>query len=227
MSAHIIGKYYATPPSLSDLETKQVRLDSTGAIAVGTSATSLGKAEDAAHVSGDTGVFVLALRTDTPASSAGTTGDYAAFNTDSLGHLWVREGFADGFVNNGDATASVSIKPLATNTYNQTLFQNLGANITLNVKSSAGNVFKVMMENVSGAPRYLQLHNTATTPGGAAVPQWTSPAIPPGGNIILGEEFFALSGMFFTTGIAFACSTTAATYTAAVATDHIFHCRYK
>lgn len=55
----------------------------------GVAATNLGKAEDAAHTSADVGVFVLALRTDTAASSAGTTGDYAALNTDSIGRLWV------------------------------------------------------------------------------------------------------------------------------------------
>lgn len=55
----------------------------------GTAATNLGKAEDGAHTSGDTGVFVLAVRTDTAAASSGTTGDYEALHTDSLGNLRV------------------------------------------------------------------------------------------------------------------------------------------
>lgn len=56
----------------------------------GTSAAHLGKAEDAAHASGDTGVFALAVRTDTAAASSGTTGDYEALHTDSVGALWSR-----------------------------------------------------------------------------------------------------------------------------------------
>jgi hypothetical protein len=56
----------------------------------GTSAAHLGKAEDAAHASGDTGVMSLAVRTDTAAASSGTTGDYEPFHTDSVGALWTR-----------------------------------------------------------------------------------------------------------------------------------------
>lgn len=55
----------------------------------GTGATNLGKAEDAAHTSGDVGVAVLTKRTDSAASSAGTDGDYATLNTDNTGRLWV------------------------------------------------------------------------------------------------------------------------------------------
>ena len=66
----------------------------------GTGATNLGKAEDSAHTSGDTGVAVLTKRTDTPASSASTDGNYATANTDSTGHLWSRDGFAPVYENN-------------------------------------------------------------------------------------------------------------------------------
>lgn len=58
----------------------------------GTTATDLGKAEDAAHTTGDTGVMALSVRTDTRASSAGTTADYAALATDASGSLWVNPG---------------------------------------------------------------------------------------------------------------------------------------
>ena len=53
----------------------------------GTTATALGKAEDAAHTSGDTGVMALAVRTDTAAARAGTDGDYIPLTTDSIGGL--------------------------------------------------------------------------------------------------------------------------------------------
>lgn len=54
----------------------------------GTTATSLGKAEDAAHASGDTGVMSLCVRRDTAATSATTDGDYSPCATDANGKLW-------------------------------------------------------------------------------------------------------------------------------------------
>lgn len=53
----------------------------------GTGATNLGKAEDAAHASGDTGVMALTVRTNTAASRAGTDGDYQPLITDTNGRL--------------------------------------------------------------------------------------------------------------------------------------------
>jgi hypothetical protein len=55
----------------------------------GTAATSLGKAEDAAHTTGDTGVMSLAVRSNTAASTSGTDGDYQPLITNTTGHLWV------------------------------------------------------------------------------------------------------------------------------------------
>lgn len=54
----------------------------------GTGATSLGKAEDAAHTSGDVGVMALAVRSDAAAATAGTDGDYQPLITDDTGRLW-------------------------------------------------------------------------------------------------------------------------------------------
>lgn len=55
----------------------------------GTSATNLGKAEDAVHASGDTGVMSLAVRNDSLAALAGADGDYAPFQVDASGALYV------------------------------------------------------------------------------------------------------------------------------------------
>ena len=57
----------------------------------GSGALALGKAEDAAHSSGDVGAFILAVRKDTAASTAGTDGDYTALVVGSDGGLWVRQ----------------------------------------------------------------------------------------------------------------------------------------
>jgi hypothetical protein len=56
----------------------------------GVAATSLGKAEDAAHSSGDTGVMALAVRTDTPAAASGASGDYEPMHTNKLGSVWMQ-----------------------------------------------------------------------------------------------------------------------------------------
>lgn len=53
----------------------------------GTAATSLGKAEDAAHSGGDTGVMSLAVRNDDLAALAGTDGDYAPLQVSQNGAL--------------------------------------------------------------------------------------------------------------------------------------------
>jgi hypothetical protein len=55
----------------------------------GTSAAHLGKAEDAAHASGDTGVMALAVRRDADTTLADTTGDYAPLQVNAAGSLKV------------------------------------------------------------------------------------------------------------------------------------------
>jgi hypothetical protein len=57
----------------------------------GTGATNLGKAEDAAHTSGDVGVMALGVRSDTLATLAGTDGDYTPFQVDENGAVWVHD----------------------------------------------------------------------------------------------------------------------------------------
>ncbi len=54
----------------------------------GVAATSLGKAEDAAHSSGDVGVMALAVRDDTLAAASGSEGDYEPLHTNLNGALY-------------------------------------------------------------------------------------------------------------------------------------------
>lgn len=192
----------------------------------GTTATSLGKAEDAAHSSGDVGIEILAKRTDTPAQSAGTDGDYSTVNNDNLGHLWSREGYAAVAEDNTNGVIAQAIKPLATSTYSWTLFTNFGANTTLNVKASSGNVKSLYCHNSNAAARYIQLHNTATTPAGAAVPLMTF-LIPAAGSVLIDGSFLGDNGYNFSTGIAFAYSTTEGTYTAATAGEQFTQIMFK
>lgn len=62
-----------------------------GSVVPGTTATKLGKAEDAVHGSGDVGVMALAVRADT-ATATGADGDYVPLLTDSAGKLHVNVG---------------------------------------------------------------------------------------------------------------------------------------
>jgi hypothetical protein len=55
----------------------------------GVGATNLGKAEDAVHADGDTGVMSLAVRNDTLAALGSADGDYAPFQVDATGALYV------------------------------------------------------------------------------------------------------------------------------------------
>lgn len=61
-------------------------------ITLASSATSLGKAEDSAHTTGDTGVFILAVRSDAGGSLVSTDGDYSPLSIDSSGALRVTGG---------------------------------------------------------------------------------------------------------------------------------------
>lgn len=68
----------------------------------GTAATSLGKAEDAAHTSGDVGVMLLGVRNDTHTTGlAGTDGDYTPIGVDASGKIGVRGTFAEDAAHTG------------------------------------------------------------------------------------------------------------------------------
>lgn len=67
------------------------------------SLSGLSHAEDAAHVSGDSGVMSLAVRNDTAGSLADTDGDYAPLQVDSVGDLRVVDA---ALANSGIANAA-------------------------------------------------------------------------------------------------------------------------
>lgn len=133
----------------------------------------------------------------------------------------------------GGAAAAVSLSstvnptPPVVSTYSPTLFKNLGANATLNVKVSAGNVFSLTCHNENAAERYVQLHDTATVPAtGVTVPVFSF-LVPTLAQVVIGTDFFTNAGCHFATGIAFAFSTTKDVYTAATAADHSTWVQFK
>jgi len=83
-------------------------------VAPGTGATSLGKAEDAAHASGDVGVMALAVRKETTANLSGTDADYEPLQVFN-GRVQVAQRCATATLSNvNDSASSVSL--LASNT---------------------------------------------------------------------------------------------------------------
>jgi hypothetical protein len=81
----------------------------TKAVVPGTGATNLGKAEDAVHASGDTGVMALGVRKDADAALE-ADGDYAPFQVDANGYLKVnvKAGATSGTEYTEDAAAAAN-----------------------------------------------------------------------------------------------------------------------
>lgn len=107
------------------------------------SAAGLGKAEDAAAVSGDTGVMALAIRRDTQTSDA-AAGDYHGLHVDALGRLRTAD-------RNESSVAKTTV--LAT---------------SLVVKASAGKLFG--FAGYSTTAQFIQVHDTTSLPTDTAIP---------------------------------------------------------
>lgn len=90
--------------------------DITTSVVPGTGATNLGKAEDAAHTSGDTGVFTLGVRNDGAATAfSSTNGDYTPLATDAQGRLYVVQKSPTATLSNVSSSAT-NVTILAANT---------------------------------------------------------------------------------------------------------------
>lgn len=108
----------------------------------GTSATSLGKAEDAAHASGDTGVMLLGVRAATPTDrSAGPTdGDYEPLGINAAGAVWVT--------------------PTPVSTGGLSIFRSLDLDETEEeVVATACTVYGAWVTNTATSTRWLKFYN--------------------------------------------------------------------
>jgi len=187
-------------------------------IGAGTGATSLGKAEDSAHSSGDTGVAILAKRTDTAAVSSGTDGDYSTVNVDSSGALWARELNAPAAEDNTNAVIATQNKPLAVSTYAWSVDQSTALEASSVTKASAG-VFRSISGRVdsthSSGNYYLQILNASSLPADGAVTTLIAPIKinhTSGTNTTFSADA-TMNGVFASTGIVWCLSTTEFTKT--------------
>lgn len=103
----------------------------TTSVTPGTSAAHLGKAEDAAHSSGDTGVMALAVRNDAEAALTGTDGDYAPIAVGAAGRVRVSPSTLDA-ASLADATANPTTTHAAADimTFNGTTWDRARGDIT-------------------------------------------------------------------------------------------------
>lgn len=168
--------------------------------------------------SGTQDVLPYAVYNATP--TVRTEAQAGVLQANTAGALNVDETMAAQAENNTDGVFAEAIKPLATSTYSWTLFQNLGANSTLNVKSSAGSIKSVYCHNIGASPAYIQIHKTSTTPAGGAVPALTW-LLPAGGVTQIDGQVLGENGYFCATGIAFGFSSTESTYTAGTAANQV------
>lgn len=148
------------------------------------------------------------------------TGTYGSLQSNSRGDLAVAEQSVPQFEDNTNQVAATVLRYLANGAYSPGLLtSDYAATVTKNAKASAGLLTQVVGKNRNVGIRWLQFHNTATTPAGAAVPA-ISIEFAPGEQKTVGAELFSLNGFKFATGIAYAWSTTSGTYTAAALADH-------
>jgi len=154
----------------------------------GTSATALGKMEDAAHTTGDTGVFMLAVRDDSPAAVSGTDGDYEALHVNPEGGLW--------------STPTPSTQGGLSVAMNIDVDESEDA-----VKATAGQLYGWAMFNAASSTRYVKYYNdtVANVIVGTTVPILTIP-LPAGAaanvEFSMGIPFSAAITIAATTGVA-------------------------
>jgi len=114
--------------------------------------------EDVAHVAGEGVTANGVRRLDTPATSAGTSGDWATMDASAEGALWVTT--------------------TPTTTGGCTIFRTLDLDETEeDVKTSAGNVYGYYFYNAATSARYLKFYNAtaATVSVGTTTPVLTFP----------------------------------------------------
>lgn len=157
----------------------------------GTGATNLGKAEDAAHTSADTGVYVLAVRDDALAAHSGTDGDYESLHTNALGALYVQQA--------------------PNTTGGMTIFRSLDLDETEEeIKATAGQLYSISAFNHTAGPLYLKFYNAtaANVTVGTTTPVLTFTV--PGNADSDGAGFIWNSSIGFAFGTAITAAVTTA-----------------
>ena len=209
------------------------------------------KAEDSPHTSGDLGVFILAVRNDTPGQLAGTNLDYSPISVDSVARVLVtgqeahdapitgrpfnigvraNSGVPTAVSTAGDAVWAwgdlngrqiAGLSPPNATTVAPANATSTAEEASRVVKASAGVLYGFTAYNNNAATRYIQLYDSATLPADAVVPVLTVP--------VAAQSVVSYApgvyGRAFTAGIVIANSTTDTTKTIGSA-DSLFDVQY-
>lgn len=139
-------------------------------ISPGGGATSLGKAEDAAHTTGDIGVFMLGVRNDTNATFTSNDSDYSPIKVDGSGQIYVVSSLPSIQAGLGISQHRV----ISAGSTNATV-----------IKGASGVVSSIHAANINAAIRYIKFYNKATTPTiGTDTPVLVI-AVPPSGTVTI------------------------------------------
>jgi hypothetical protein len=121
-------------------------------------------------------------------------------------------------------------KPAASSRSTPTIYESQGLTRDI-IKASAGNILSVDISSEEAtAVLWLMLFNSSSAPGGGAAPVWRrwlgSLNETPGNVQTIGRDVFAQSGIHFSTGIAWAVSTTRGTLTLPVSASIAINVTY-
>lgn len=118
-----------------------------------------------------------------------------------------------------DGTVMARLRSVGNSFKSPTVFARWGTSTVDTVSTTPSRVTGLVIHNRSVGTRFLQFFNRTTNPPAATVPLW-SIAIAPGERLILNaRDLGGNDGLAFSTGLAWAMSTTEGTYTAATPSE--------
>lgn len=155
--------------------------DITTSMVPGTGSTNLGKAEDAAHTTGDTGVMALGVRNDTLADTTNTTADYSQLSTDIKGRIMTAgaprslKGMAQVSVSN--TTSETTILAATASTFHDVygiILANTGASTTkVSIRDDTAGTVRAIIEVPTLETRGFMLPVDSAVPQTAVNKNWT------------------------------------------------------
>lgn len=154
----------------------------TSADVPGTGATNLGKAEDAAHTTGDTGVFALGVRNDTLADTTNTNADYSQVSTDIKGRMMTagapRSLKGTAQVSLGATTSETTIIAATASTFHDVyglILANTGATTTkVSIRDDTAGTVRAIIEVPTLETRGFMLPVDSALPQTAVNKNWTA-----------------------------------------------------
>ena len=213
----LIGKKATTASTMTSV-TYQYTASPNATFPSGTSSIAI--AEDTRETPGEIIVKEGRVRRDTPASSAGTSGDWSTANNDANGNDWVSMGTLLSGENDVNKFLSVSSKFVNASagkptsvTYTSFTTQTIGGGVPLTLVGAR-------IVNTTASARYLYLNN-ASSIGGGATPSVAPVFIAASNTSELTPEKLGKNGEMFATALTIGNSSTAATFTAGSAGDLI------